>query len=253
MSILTQFLFRVSFGLAAGMAVTSPRQVTSGYYRNHLYVLLGFNVLSTMVALTAPERFPLWPPLAAAIVSYIGSVCWLYEKPRPGIAALVILAGLALAGAWLAQGQTAPAVEMSEATVLQRLDPPTSGLVLGLTLAAMFLGHWYLNTPTMVLAPLKRLVLLAALAVVLRAVVAGGGAALEFQSVAFVTTERLLFLALRWLSGLIGALGLCWMAWQTLKIPNTQSATGILYVAVIATFLGELTSLLLAAEAMYPL
>ena len=36
------------------------------------------------------------------------------------------------------------------------------------------------------------------------------------------------------------------MSWQTLKIPNTQSATGILYVAVITTFLGELTAQLLS-------
>ena len=41
------------------------------------------------------------------------------------------------------------------------------------------------------------------------------------------------------------------MSWQTLKIPNTQSATGILYVAVITTFLGELTSLLLSAARLF--
>ncbi len=63
----------------------------------------------------------------------------------------------------------------------------------------------------------------------------------------------LLFIALRWLGGLVGVLILAVMAWQTLKIPNTQSATGILYVAVIGTFLGELISMLLSAESVYPL
>jgi hypothetical protein len=48
-------------------------------------------------------------------------------------------------------------------------------------------------------------------------------------------------------------MGLAWMAWQTLKIPNTQSATGILYVAVIGTFVGETTALLLSAESLFPL
>ena len=43
------------------------------------------------------------------------------------------------------------------------------------------------------------------------------------------------------------------MAWKTLQIPNTQSATGILYVAVIATFIGELVSLLLSGSSAYPL
>ncbi len=42
------------------------------------------------------------------------------------------------------------------------------------------------------------------------------------------------------------------MSWQTLKIPNTQSATGILYVAVIVTFLGELVAHLLSQELPYP-
>jgi hypothetical protein len=62
-----------------------------------------------------------------------------------------------------------------------------------------------------------------------------------------------LLIALRWLAGIVGTAVLILMAWQTLKIPNTQSATGILYVAVITTFLGELTSLLLSAGTAYPL
>ena len=43
------------------------------------------------------------------------------------------------------------------------------------------------------------------------------------------------------------------MTLGTLKIPNTQSATGILYAAVILAFIGELTSQLLTAEARFPL
>ena len=99
MSILTQFIFRLSFGLALGMALTNPRQVTSGYYRNHLYVLLGLNVLATMVAFSAPEQFLLLPPLAAAMLSYVGSLAWLFERPRLGIALLAAIAALTLWGA----------------------------------------------------------------------------------------------------------------------------------------------------------
>ena len=46
---------------------------------------------------------------------------------------------------------------------------------------------------------------------------------------------------------------LCWMTARTLKIPNTQSATGILYVVVIMSFTGELTAQLLSAGRAYPL
>jgi hypothetical protein len=38
------------------------------------------------------------------------------------------------------------------------------------------------------------------------------------------------------------------MAWETARIRSTQSATGILYVAVIMCFLGELTSQLLVEK-----
>ena len=59
----------------------------------------------------------------------------------------------------------------------------TGGLVLGLVTTAMLLGHWYLNTPTMKLEPLKRLIVLLVIAVlradgiVLCGSVAGSGGA----------------------------------------------------------------------------
>jgi hypothetical protein len=250
-SILTQFIFRLSFGMALGMALTSPRQVASGYYRIHLYVLLGLNVLATMVALGARDQFALAPPLAAAILSYVGSVCWLYEKPNGGRASLALVAMVTLLGAWSAtdwQRATSPA-----ATLLTWLDPVTSGLVLGLTIAAMFLGHWYLTTPAMAIGPLEKLVVFMGAAIGSRAVVEGAGVALSLANFGIPGSEQLLFVSLRWLSGIAGALALAVMTWRTLKIPNTQSATGILYVAVIATFLGELTSLLLTTQSEYPL
>lgn len=251
MAILTQFILRLSFGMALGMAVTDPRQVTSGYYRNHLYVLLGLNVLATMVAVSQPEHFAIAPPLLAAILSYVGSVAWLYEKPRAGIALLALVAAVSLWGAWA--GTDWQHAGYGAAGLLTALDPPTSGLVLGMTMAAMFLGHWYLNSPTMAIGPLRRLVVLMGAAICLRALVEGADVTVYLAQSPWPATEQWLFLALRWLSGIGGALGVTIMAWQTLKIPNTQAATGMLYVGVIATYLGELTSLLLAAQATGPL
>ncbi len=247
MSTLIEFIFRLSFGLALGMALTNPRQVTSGYYRNHLYVLLGLNVLATMVAISAPREFWLVPPLAAAVLSYVGSLAWLFEKPRAGIAILSAIAALTLWGAWDATLWPTSADTLQ--TILVALAPPTSGLVLGITIAAMFLGHWYLNSPTMALEPLQRLVILMGAAICIRAAVEAVGLGQRLSESPWPSTEVWSFLALRWLSGLVGALALTIMAWKTLRIPNTQAATGILYVAVIVTFLGELTSLLMAAQA----
>jgi hypothetical protein len=249
-ALLAEFIFRLSFGLALAMAFVPPRQVTSGYYRNHLYVLLGLNVLVTLVALAAPQQFALWPPFSGAIASYLGAAIWLYEKPRAGRAALVIVALLAVAGAFLAPR---PEGASSLARVLYYCDIVTGGLVLGTTMAAMLLGHWYLNTPTMALAPLRRLLLLMGGAIVARALVCGLSLALELQTSGGLSQQTMLFLLLRWLSGIVGAGGLTVMAWKTLQIPNTQSATGILYVAVIVTFIGELVSLLLSSSTSFPL
>jgi hypothetical protein len=166
---------------------------------------------------------------------------------------LFAVAAVSLVGTWVARGTAtadATSATFNAAQLLWRLDPLTGGLLLGSTIAAMFLGHWYLNTPTMELEPLRKLIVLMAIAVALRAVVCGVGLALQLNG---LTTTELLMTFLRWASGIFGVIVLAVMTWQTLKIPNTQSATGILYVAVIATFLGELTAQLLSASTAYPL
>jgi hypothetical protein len=251
--VLSQFALRLSFGLAAAMAATSHRHVSSGYYRVHCYVLLGLNVLAASLAFLDRESLPLWPPIAGAALAYVASVIWLYEKPRAGRVALVLVAATALVADWLAGAGRIPSAASTGARILWWLDAPSGGLVLGVTMATMLLGHWYLNAPEMKLDPLKRLVQGMALAVAVRAAVAGAGLALFVAAQGAPGLTDGLFLALRWLCGMAGMWLLCWMTWQILKIPNTQSATGVLYVAVIISFIGELTAQLLAAERGVPL
>jgi len=282
MEILAQFLLRLSFGLALGMAITSPQKVSSGFFRNHLYVTLGLATLAALVTYSA-ARDAFWFAAAAALASYVGSVCWLYEKKRAGVIALFIVAMMSLEGTLELRDNFAtsdeafdryfPAIpsdlppaqladEYSKAAwriwglapgFLKAASNVSSGLLLGTTIAAMFLGHWYLNSPTMELAPLRRLLMAMGASVILQAILSAVGLACELNFASHVSAQWLLFVLLRWSFGLIGVAALGWMAWQTLKIPNTQSATGILYVAVIAVFVGELTAALLSAESAFPL
>jgi hypothetical protein len=247
MLLLTQFLLRLAFGMAAGMAIVSPRQVTSGYFRNHLYVTLGLTALAALLC-RALENVAFWPSVAAALASYLGAVAWLYESPRAGKAALALVAAAALLGALLVDGVTTDATMVN---ALRAANVVLSGSVLGVVMAAMLLGHWYLNAPGMQLAPLRRLLGAAAVVVALHALVCIVGLVLELQRHG-TSTQWQLFLALRWSFGLAGVFILIWMAWRTLEVPNTQSATGILYVAVIGTFVGETTALLLSAESQFP-
>jgi hypothetical protein len=285
MLLLTQFLLRLTFGLAVGMAVTSPRLVTSGYFRNHLYVTLGLATLAAVVSYAAvPEAF--WYVIGAAVASYVGSACWLYEKAAAGKVALLVVAIFSVFGAieissvqlltrdddvmltryFSSNASAGTAGELADeySAVAGRLwgvwtalsiafSNVSSGLLLGITFAAMLLGHWYLNSPTMELAPLRRLLVAMGIAVAIQSFVSALGLLGELRYADGLTTAWLLFVVLRWCFGLLGVAVLIWMAWQTLKIPNTQSATGILYVAVIGVFVGELTGLLLSAESAFPL
>lgn len=279
MQLLAQFLLRLAFGLAVGMGITSSRQVTSGFFRNHLYVTLGIATLAALITYKgAPEAF--WYAVLAAVASYAGSVCWLYEKHDDGKIALWIVASVALSGTLtltesisgsMDANRYFPVVQgdvtSAEATVMENrarqlgywsaglslVTNISSGLLLGTTIAAMFLGHWYLNSPTMELAPLRRLLLAMGASAILQAVVSSVGIACELTYANHLTTQWLLFVVLRWAFGLVGVAVLVWMAWRTLEIPNTQSATGILYVAVIGVFVGELAAALLSAESAVPL
>ncbi len=284
MNLLIQFLLRLSFGLAAGMAITSSKKVTSGYFRNHLYVTLGLTTLAAMVSITAmPPVLVFWCCVGAAVASYAGSVCWLYERSLAGKVMLLTVASISFAGCFFLTAHTniTRTREVRTLSILQEVSGlsakysetlnkrtnqigsapkvlnvatiVTSGFLLGMTMAAMLLGHWYLNTPTMELVPLRRLIIAMSVAVGMQAVVSALGLWGEVTYANEITTQWWLFLLLRWLFGIIGVAILAGMAWQTLKIPNTQSATGILYVAVIGTFVGETMALLLSAESLFPL
>jgi hypothetical protein len=251
------FLFacKLSLGLSAAMALTSAKKVTSGFFRVHLWVVLGLQVLAALSAYSLVAQTPaamrlVWLATATAVAAYIGSIVWLYERPSVGRAFLIAIVALSVASGLL----LLPFMGKSSAAspVVLGLSFVSSGLLLGAVTAAMLLGHWYLNTPTMELAPLRSLLGLLAAAIVLRALVG-------FVGLSTLVAEKTLafpditFLGLRWLSGIIAPAILTKMTWETLKIPNTQSATGILYAGVILVFVGELVAQLLGSQWHLPL
>ena len=238
MTLLVDFLCRFAWGLAAALVVTPPRLVPAGFFRVNLLVVLG---LATFAALLAGSAVPgrLWLLAAAAALSaWLGSIAWYAERARGGLACCVACAALLAAATAL----VGPAAILPAATRL------LSGLLVGLTVHAMLLGHWYLNAPGMRVDVLRRMidVALGAWAAVL---VAAVGAVLAAGAAPWRALEptALALLSLRWLAGLAGLPALLWMSRKTLDIPNTQSATGILYVACLAAIVGELTAQLLAA------
>lgn len=254
--LLVQFIFRLTFGMALAMAVTPHKLVTSGYYRVHLWVLMGLNTLAAL-AVFSDHAYEHWNAVFSlavgiTVASYVGAVVWLYERASAGVLILYGIASAALVAAALALRWQDGTTELGY--TLGMLDMASGGWLLGVTMAAMLLGHWYLNTPTMELVPLKRLVILMALAIALRTLVSATGLWLNLSHGSEpLDTARCIFIGLRWLSGLLGTAAMALMTWYVLKVPNTQSATGILYAGVILSFIGELASQLLSVETLYPL
>ena len=234
------------------MAVTSPKQVDGGFFRVHLWVLLGLGTFGSLVAYSRQAMFEqptivLALAVVVTVLSYVGSVVWLYDKTTAGRAVLVAISVCTLSLLLLAQPSKEPG------WLWMAMDVVTGSLLLGSTFAAMLLGHWYLNTPTMKLDPLRRLLMLMVLAIVVRAVISAGGFGVHYSRAEIKDGFTWAAVAMRWLAGLLGLGGMTWMTWQTLKIPNTQSATGILYVALVFAFLGELASAILTFDTPIPL
>ena len=239
---------RLAFGLALAMLLTSPVKVTAGFFRNHLYVVLGLAFLAFLVVFGSMAGSV---ALGAALLSYVGSVCYLYQSIRSGRVVLGLVSLSTLVGVLLGTPQLVDSVSLSPlALVLWLSDGPTSGLLLGVTLGAMLLGHWYLNTPSMQMAPLRRLLALMVAALFLRMLVCGIGLGATCMEGPIPAPW---FVVLRWVTGLASPLVMAWMVERTLRIPNTQSATGILYVAAVTVFTGELMSQLLSVTTTYPL
>lgn len=137
----------------------------------------------------------------------------------------------------------------------------TSSIVLGLTSGAMMFGHWYLidlsmpvdylqNFVRMLFGSLAAQAAAIGLAVALIGIVAGGAGR---SAVAVLFGSHLALFVIRVLIGPITTGVLAWMCWQTLKIPQTMAATGLLYIAVMSALVGEMLGRFILFRTSIPL
>lgn len=136
----------------------------------------------------------------------------------------------------------------------------SSSLLLGAVTVTMILGHWYLVDTRLSIAPLRDGARWLSIAVVLRwaavlfALSYGGWEVLRVHRAAdFILSTNGLFFLFRSLMGLAAPLLLSVLIWQTVKMRSTQSATGLLYVALILVLFGELVSQFLLVRTGFPL
>jgi len=245
---LADFAIRMAFGLSAAILVIPWRAVPLPFFRTQAQVILGLLVLAALdQARAAGSSAALWVVLAGAISAYSSAVAWGLGLPRIGLRTAAV-AVLATAG-WLAAASGPAHSGLWSANAASRL---TSGFLLGSTLTAMLLGHYYLTAPAMTIEPLKRVVALMAWGLGARCLLAAIGlwaanAGSLGEGAVPLHTNAAIFLAVRWGMGFVAAGISTYLTWKTVEIRSTQSATGILYIAMIFVLFGELTSLVLAA------
>ena len=112
----------------------------------------------------------------------------------------------------------------------------------GLVLMDMLLGHAYLTASKMTMAPFRRLNLWVAGTLAARVVLTAVATALMTRQIWLADG---LFILTRWLVGLLVPAVFIYMAHDCIKRRATQSATGILYVAGVLIFIGEIVALYL--------
>jgi hypothetical protein len=281
---LAVFCLRLALGMLFSLAFLSPRLMHPRFFRTHFVTALGLCVVAALtgcdsrvyeavgsgsgedglaIVNMSPEmpRDPTPFLLINVVLTFVGSLVWIFERPTGGrllqaaaIISIVLtlhqmdIRHMVISGSYGERLVTIP-------WYVPLVTESSSAALLGFAVTAMLVGHSYLIAPGLTIRPLMGQI--AGLGVALLARMAVAGAALWFwtgdDDITNLNDINVLWLPVRWLVGFVGPLVFGWMAYRTAKIRSTQSATGILYVVVILTFLGELFGLLLTRNTGLPL
>ncbi len=258
------FLILLAGGVMLAAAVSSPRQVTVHWLRLSGILALCFAGLAVFFVM---RREPL-PDVShvyrriqsgmlvatvVAILAQLAFVQTLFRRTQRLFAGVAFLLASMVGTGLLHELAPRAGIAKPQAVGLQTLACAGAAALPGLALMDMLLGHAYLTAARMTIAPFRRLNLTLALAVALRALVGIGAIALQSRYPTELFWPRFgLLVGTRWLVGLVVPAVFVYMAHDCIRRRSTQSATGILYVAGVLVFIGELIALHLARETGLP-
>ena len=251
-SLLADFAVRLACGLFLALFLTSWRAVPLRFFRIQTQVILGVLVLAGLAQARASGLTSgVWLIGAAAILAYLGTVAWGLGLPRVGQATCLL--GVLATFGWMID--VSRGVDLGQ-WALNASSRGASGFLMGATLTAMLLGHYYLIAPAMTIEPLKRVVAWIAVGLAARGLLAGIALAASRSSGlgpgsagGGLPADGML-LAVRWGVGLAAAALSVELTRRTVRIRSTQSATGILYITTIFVLLGELTAMIGAGSGL---
>ncbi len=258
------FLLATTLGSLATLYWIPEGDLGRGYFQMNALVVLGLLALALAVVLLhpfaglAPQTTAGRAEIAAVAAALAGSFLYyaaiwrerwdLCRYPLTlalaGCAVALLAAGQAIGSPLLAQPLPHRAPLVAAALL-------ASAVLLGWSLITMLLGHWYLVAPRLNFRHLVIFCRVLVAAVVVRLLALGGTllAAAAVDRRVEPNPLRLLtglggegiFFWFRLLWGLAVPLVLAAMALHCARQRSNQSATGILYVVVVGTFIGEIT------------
>jgi hypothetical protein len=202
--------------LAIGVALMAGSDLGSAYKNAAITLTLSlFFTLCFTVALRIHRPWFLWSCFGLAFVSGLAGIAYF---------------------PWVGQDRW----------LLMAVHALIAALALGAVILAMMLGHWYLVIPRLSIAPLKRysgsyilLTALTALELILNYTIYVGWGQAPVTLAGHHLNEEFLFLIFRVSWGVLVPLGMAYWIWETVRMKSTQSATGILYAAMVCTMIGE--------------
>lgn len=264
------FLILLAAGVMLAAAVSDPKQVTLQWLRLCGIIALALTALAVFFFLRREgvagvgeryRRVELGQVIATGVL-VLGQLAFV-QVARAGVgrwfagAAFVVgvMAGCGIVHELMAGRGTAVAFPPKSLSIgLQTLACAGVAAMCGLVLMDMLLGHAYLTASRMLIWPFRRLNLVLAGALVGRAVVAVGVALAvnAWKPAPMLWGLYGLVILTRYLVGLGVAGAFVYMAHDCIKRRSTQSATGILYVAGLLVFIGEMCGLYLLRETGLP-
>lgn len=250
----------MSWGCLVLLPMVKLQEIGQGFYRFFGFFCVTLDTLSLGLALFSGPDFDDYFHRAAWAMggSLLFTLCFTIAlKVRVrwflwGCFWLAVLSGWLAIGFYPWQTGVSPAFLFFHAVC--------SSLVLGMGILAMMLGHWYLVTPKLSINPLKRysggyilLTVLTALELVLSYILyVGFGSEPATLIGARLIHDEVIFTLFRVAWGILPPLGMAYWIWETVRMKSTQSATGILYAAMVCTIIGEGMGLYLTVQTGVP-
>jgi hypothetical protein len=270
MGVFLLFLLAVSLGSLTTLFWIPEGDMGRGYFQMNALVVLGLLGLAVAVVWLHPfAPFGDRPALGVTALGlallggflYYAAIWrerWDLCRWPLALSTLGCLAALLAAGPHL----VAPFTPLPYRQALLAAGLVSSALLLGWSLIAMLLGHWYLVAPKLTFRHLTVFCWILLATVALRLLTVGASLAVAASVDELVEPHPLralasfagqgIFFWFRLLWGLAIPLVLAVMSLHCARQRSNQSATGILYVLVVGTFIGEITGYYLSVTTGVP-